>query len=114
MNIVLQITEKDLQKAPWVKEEVLRLAERLSTAEPAQPEKETRPATPQAESPAPEPTASETGPSIEEVRAAIAKVSRKHGTERAKAILRKFGAENLSALAQEHYAAALKEAEEAL
>lgn len=108
MNIVLQITEKDLQKAPWVKEEVLRLAERLSAAEPTQPEKELRPA-PQPEAPAPEP-----GISIEDVRAAIAKVSRKHGTERAKAILRKFGAENLSALAQEHYAAAMKEAEEAL
>lgn len=110
MNIVIQITEKDMQKGSWVREEMLRLAERLSGAEamplPEPAQEAPAPAKPDA---APEPTVS-----VEEVRAAIAKVSRKHGTERAKAILRKFGAENLSALAREHYAAAMKEAEEAL
>lgn len=110
MNIVFQITEKDMQKGPWVREEIIRLAERLAGTEaapmPWDVQEKPKPA-------APEPL-SEPEVSIEEVRAAIAKVSRKHGAERAKAILRKFGAENLSALAAEHYAAAMKEAEEAL
>lgn len=110
MNIVFQITEKDMQKGPWVREEIIRLAERLAGTEavpmPWDVQEKPKPA-------APEPP-SEPAVSIEEVRAAIAKVSRKRGAERAKAILRKFGAENLSALAAEHYAAAMKEAEEAL
>lgn len=115
MNIVLQITEKDLQKGSWVKEEVLRIAERLAGAEPAEPEKDSHQA-PLPETPAPEPVApaAEPGIGIEDVRAAIVKVSKKHGTERAKEILRKFGVENLSALEAAHYAAALAEAEAAL
>ena len=52
--------------------------------------------------------------SIEEVRAALAKVSKKHGAEAAKAILRKHGAENLSGLDATFYAAVLEEAKEVL
>lgn len=113
MNIIFQITEKDLQKGDWVLGEVLRLAGRLSGLHPEPGKTAQKPAqeNPEPEKPdaVPEPTIS-----IEEVRAAVAKVSRKHGSERAKAILRKFGAENLSALAAEHYEAAMKETEEAL
>lgn len=118
MNIVFQITEKDMQKGSWVREEVMRLAERIAAAEAlAGTTSHTQEATtakepdPITENPAPEP---EVPVSVEEVRAVLAKVSRKHGAERAKAILQKFGAENLSSLAAGHYAAAMKEAEEAL
>ena len=51
---------------------------------------------------------------LEELRAIIAKVSKKHGVEKAKGILHKFGVTNLSALDAKHYAAAMKEAEGAL
>lgn len=117
MNIILQITEKDLQKGAWVREEVMRLAERLAAAEMLAGTTSSSGKEPEAGNPAgttEDPTSIPEPVSIEEVRAAIAKVSRKHGAERAKAILRKFGAENLSALDMGLYAAAKKEAEEAL
>lgn len=114
MNIVLQITEKDMQKGTWVLDEVGRLAGLLSgTAKPDEPNPMSWDVQENPKPAAPEPP-SVPAVGIEEVRAAVAKVSRKHGSERAKAILRKFGAENLSALAAEHYEAAMKEAEEAL
>lgn len=52
--------------------------------------------------------------SIEEVRAAIAKVSKKHGAATAKKILQNYGAENLSGLDEKFYAAALEEAKAVL
>lgn len=48
--------------------------------------------------------------SIEELRAEIAKVSKKQGAARAKAILQKYGAESLSTLDPAHYAAAMEDA----
>lgn len=117
MNIIFQITEKDMQKGPWVREEIIRLAERLAATEMLAGTTSYSGKGPEAEEPAgttEDPTSIPEPVSIEEVRAAIAKVSRKHGAERAKAILRKFGAENLSALDMGLYAAAMKEAEDAL
>ena len=52
--------------------------------------------------------------SIEEVRAAIAAVNKKHGKEKAKGILQKYGADTLSALDKKYYAAALEDAKGAL
>jgi hypothetical protein len=48
-------------------------------------------------------------PTLEEVRAAMADKSRDGHREAVKAIITKYGANNLSALDPKHYAAALKE-----
>ena len=48
-------------------------------------------------------------PSLEEVRAAMADKSRDGHREAVKAIITKYGANNLSSLDSKHYAAALKE-----
>ena len=48
-------------------------------------------------------------PTLEEVRAAMADISRDGHREAVKAIITKYGANNLSSLDPKHYAAALKE-----
>lgn len=58
--------------------------------------------------------AAEVTVSIEELRAAIAKVSKKHGAAAAKKILQDHGAESLSALDPKFYAVALEEAKAVL
>ena len=57
----------------------------------------------------PEKAAEEKQPTLEEVRAAMADKSRDGHREAVKAIITKYGANNLSALDPKHYAAALKE-----
>lgn len=117
MDVVITINEQDLMKNPGILDMVKGFAERL--AEPAAEVRESNPAaqkeTPVAQTPkeVAEPVAESTV-SIEEVRAALAKVSKKHGAEAAKAILRKHGAENLSGLDATFYAAVLEEAKEVL
>lgn len=129
MDVVITINEQDLMKNPGILDMVKGFAERL--AEPAAGVRESNPAAqkiePQKETPVAqtprdvaqtpkevaEPVAesgAEITVSIEEVRAALAKVSKKHGAEAAKAILRKHGAENLSGLDDTLYAAVLEEA----
>ena len=88
--------------ADWYAEEMEAESEQEAPAEPEQEE------APVAEEGA------EIVVSIEEVRAAIAQVNKKHGAKKAKAILQKFGAESMSALDKKHYAAALEEAKGAL
>ena len=126
MDVVITINEQDLMKNPGILDMVKGFAERL--AEPAAEVRESNPAVqkiePQKETPVAqtqkevaEPVAesgAEITVSIEEVRAALAKVSKKHGAEAAKAILRKHGAENLSGLDDTLYAAVLEEAKEVL
>lgn len=122
MDVVITINEQDLMKNPGILDMVKGFAERL--AEPAAEARESNPAVqkiePQKETPVvqtpkevAEPVA-EITVSIEEVRAALAKVSKKHGAEAAKAILRKHGAENLSGLDATFYAEVLEEAKEVL
>lgn len=117
MDVVITINEQDLMKNPGILDMVKGFAERL--AEPAAEVRESNPAaqkeTPVAQTPkeVAEPVAesgAEITVSIEEVRAVLAKVSKKHGAEAAKAILRKHGAENLSGLDDTLYAAVLEEA----
>jgi hypothetical protein len=122
MDVVITINEQDLMKNPGILDMVKGFTERLSEPVPevresnhlvqeTEPQKET----PVAQTPkeVAEPVA-EITVSVEEVRAALAKVSKKHGAEAAKAILRKHGAENLSGLDATFYAAVLEEAKEVL
>lgn len=122
MDVVITINEQDLMKNPGILDMVKGFAERLAepvpegresnpTVQKTEPQKET----PVAQTPkeVAEPVAESTV-SVEEVRAALAKVSKKHGAEAAKAILRKHGAENLSGLDATFYAAVLEEAKEVL
>ena len=122
MDVVITINEQDLMKNPGILDMVKGFAERLAepaaegqksnpTVQETEPQKET----PVAQTPkeVAEPVAESTV-SIEEVRASLAKVSKKHGAEAAKAILRKHGAENLSGLDATFYAAVLEEAKEVL
>ena len=57
-------------------------------------------------------TPTEKQPTLEDVRAAMADKSRDGHREAVKAIITKYGANNLSSLDPKHYAAALKEAGE--
>lgn len=138
MEVVITINEKDLMKNPSIidmvkgfahslespkaesvateptKESVAEATVDTSTAEPA--EEQAPWEEPTTEQPA-EPMAEEGAEitiSIEEVRAAIAKVSKKHGAATAKKILQNYGAENLSNLDVKFYAAALEEAKAVL
>lgn len=97
----------DLDAAPaeWLADEMAYEAD--AEEAPAEPEQEA-PAEPVAEEGA------EIAVSIEEVRAAIAAVNKKHGKEKAKGILQKYGADTLSALDKKYYAAALEDAKGAL
>lgn len=135
MEIVITINEKDLMKNPSIidmvkgfarslespkansvaaesiKESVAEATADTSAAEEQAPWEEPtaeQPAVPMAEEGA------EITISIEEVRAAIAKVSKKHGAATAKKILQNYGAENLSGLDAKFYAAALEEAKAVL
>lgn len=138
MEVVITINEKDLVKNPSIldmvkgfarslespkadsavaepiKESVTEATADISAAEPTEEQAtqeepaEAQPAEPMAEEGA------EITISIEEVRAAIAKVSKKHGAATAKKILQNYGAENLSGLDEKFYAAALEEAKAVL
>lgn len=133
MDVVITINEQDLMKNPGILDMVKGFAERLAepvpegqesnpTVQKIEPQKETPVAqTPEDVAQTPkevaEPVAesgAEITVSIEEVRATLAKVSKKHGAEAAKAILRKHGAENLSGLDTALYATVLKEAKAVL
>ena len=138
MEVVITINEKDLMKNPSILDMVKGFARSLESPKTdsvaAEPVKESvaeatadtadtssaeerapweepteeQPAAPMAEGGA------EITISIEEVRAAIAKVSKKHGAATAKKILQNYGAENLSGLDAKFYAAALEEAKAVL
>ena len=133
MDVVITINEQDLMKNPGILDMVKGFAERLAepvpegresnpTVQKTEPQKETPVAqTPEDVAQTPKEVAesvaessAEITVSIEEVRAALTKVSKKHGAEAAKAILRKHGAENLSGLDATFYAAVLEEAKEVL
>jgi hypothetical protein len=64
---------------------------------------------PETKEPEVEEATEEKQPTLEEVRAAMADKSRDGHREAVKAIITKYGANNLSALDPKHYAAALKE-----
>ncbi len=130
MNIVIQIGEKDFQKGPWVLDKVMELTGLLTAedkeweslmqdaARLAEPEAvPSNTEAPKEKTPA-EPLVAEAGAeitvSMEEVRAALAKVSKKHGTAKAKEILTNHHATKVSDLAPRFYAAVRKAAEEVL
>lgn len=129
MNIVITINENDLMKNPNIIDMVKGFAHTLKedpkaeeigftqtpeetvgqsmAAEEKAPQEETA-----AEQPT-EPTAearAEVAVSIEELRAALAKVSKKHGAATARQLLQKYGAESISALEAKFYAVILEEA----
>lgn len=135
MEVVITINEKDLMKNPSIldmvkgfarslespkansvaaesiKESVAEATADTSAAEEQAPWEEPtteQPAVPMAEEGA------EITISIEEIRAAIAAVNKKHGAATAKKILQNYGAENLSGLDAKFYAAALEEAKAVL
>jgi acylphosphatase len=83
-----------LKEAPKKKSKAKVKAEESETKEP-EPEVEEVP--------------EEKQPTLEEVRAAMADKSRDGHREAVKAIITKYGANNLSSLDPKHYAAALKE-----
>lgn len=58
-----------------------------------------------------EPPAEEV-PSLEEVRAVLAQVGKKHGAAKAKELLAQFGASKLTNLSSNHYAAVMRAAKE--
>ncbi len=127
MNIVITIEEKDIMKNPDILDMAKSFARSLeepAEAQPVEPVAEAPEVAP-AEEPAEEPTmeqpaesvaeeGAEVTISIEEVRAAIAKVSKKHGAATAKQILKNYGADNLSGLDEKFYSAALEEAKAVL
>lgn len=133
MDVVITINEKDLLKNTCILDALKEFAKGLKDPEAAAVSEEAAYTEPVEEQKAPEETtepaaekavteqevsaeqpAEEQTVTLEELRAAIAKVSKKHGVEKAKGILHKFGVTNLSALDAKHYAAAMKEAEGAL
>ncbi len=81
-----------------------RAAEAINTAADILAEMFRTPATPKAEPPAPT-------MSLPEVRAILAEKSRAGHTAEIKALLQKYGADKLSAIAPEHYAALVADAE---
>lgn len=138
MEVVITINEKDLMKNPSILDMVKGFARSLESPKAdsvaTEPAKESvaeataetsigelaeeqapreEPTTEQPAAPMAEEGA-EITISIEEVRAAIAKVSKKHGAATAKKILQNYGAENLSHLDAKFYAAALEEAKAVL
>lgn len=138
MEVVITINEKDLMTNPSIldmvkgfarslespkansvaaesiKESVAEATADTSAAEPVEEQAPwEEPTTEQPAAPMAEEGA-EITISIEEVRAAIAKVSKKHGAATAKKILQNYGAENLSDLDEKFYAAALEEAKAVL
>lgn len=129
MNIVITINENDLMKNPNIIDMVKGFARTLKEAPKAeeigftQTPEETVGQSMAAEEKAPqeetaaeqptEPTAeagAEVAVSIEELRAALAKVSKKHGAATARQLLQKYGAESISALEAKFYAVILEEA----
>lgn len=130
MNIVIQIGEKDFQKGPWVMDKVMELTGLLTAedkeweslwqdaAHLTEPAAESSNAEASQEETPAEPPVAEAGAeitvSMEEVRAALAKVSKKYGAAKAKEILTSHHATKVSDLAPQFYAAVRKAAEEVL
>lgn len=129
MNIVITINENDLMKNPNIIDMVKGFARTLKEAPKAEeigftqtPEETVGQAmaaeekAPQEEAAAEQPTeptaeaGAEVAVSIEELRAALAKVSKKHGAATARQLLQKYGAESISALEAKFYAVILEEA----
>lgn len=126
MDVVITINEQDLMKNPGILDMVKGFAESLAKPIPETQESnptvlkiEPRKETPVAQTPeeVAEPVAesgAEITVNIEEVRATLAKVGKKHSAAAAKAILQKHGAENLSGLDTALYATVLEEAKAVL
>lgn len=126
MDVVITINEQDLMKNPGILDMVKGFAESLAEPVPEtndsnptvlkiEPLKETPVAqTPEEDAEPVAESSAEVTVSIEEVRATLAKVGKKHGAAAAKAILQKNGAENLSGLDTAFYAAVLEEAKAVL
>ena len=126
MDVVITINEQDLMKNPGILDMVKGFAESLAKPIPETQESnptvlkiEPRKETPVAQTPeeVAEPVAesgAEITVNIEEVRATLAKVVKKHSAAAAKAILQKHGAENLSGLDTALYATVLEEAKAVL
>lgn len=132
MDIVITINENDLMKNPNIIDMVKGFANSLkdtkaetenigfthTPTEPVKAEAEEQapweePAAEQATEPVAD-TGAEVAISIEELRAALAKVSKKHGAATARQLLQKHGAESISALEAKFYAAVLEEAKAVL
>lgn len=114
MEFVIRLSEKDVLAHPELLDVIKGLAGHSAVPKTAaeqvapasMPEKAVaEPPAEKAASPAEEPAVG-----IEEVRAALAKVSKEHGTAHAKALLQQHGAENLSGLDASLYAVVLAEA----
>lgn len=104
----------DLKSLAGSIETLARSMEDGGPIETNEPEKETKKKSKQATKAkakeAPKAAPKEKQPTLEEVRAVMADKSRDGHREAVKAIITKYGANNLSSLDPEHYAAALKEA----
>lgn len=126
MDVVITINEQDLMKNPGILDMVKGFAESLAKPVPETQESnptvlkiEPRKETPVAQTPeeVAEPVAesgAEITVSIEEVRATLAKVGKKHGAAVAKEIMKKYGADKLSEVDTAFYAAVLEEAKAVL
>ena len=126
MDVVITINEQDLMKNPSILDMVKGFAESLAGSvpeandnNPTVLEIELLKEAPVAQTPEEvaepiEESGAEITVSIEEVRATLAKVGKKHGAAAAKAILQKHGTENLSGLDTAFYAAVLEEAKAVL
>lgn len=118
MEFVIKLNEKDVLAHPelldmikgWVEHSAVPKTAAEQVAPASVPERAVTEPPAEKASPAAEPPAEEPAVGIEEVRAALAKVSKEHGTARAKALLQQHGAENLSGLDASLYAAVLAEA----
>jgi cell division septation protein DedD len=91
------------------------LVQSMEESEPVtteEPEKETKRKSKTTTKTKAKETPTEKQPTLEDVRAAMAEKSRDGHREAVKAIITKYGANNLSSLDSKHYAAALKEAGE--
>jgi cell division septation protein DedD len=91
------------------------LVQSMEESEPVtteEPEKETKRKSKTTTKTKAKETPTEKQPTLEDVRAAMAEKSRDGHREAVKAIITKYGANNLSSLDPKHYAAALKEAGE--
>lgn len=98
-------TTEEGAPADWLAEEMEREAEEQAPWEEPAAEQPTEPVAD---------AGAEVTISIEELRAALAKVSKKHGAATARQLLQKHGAESISALEAKFYAVVLEEAKAVL
>lgn len=118
MNIIFQITEKDMQKGTWVLDEVGRLAELLSGTLPEKPvseNKETAGNTEQETITPEQPNV----PAVDEnyrveVRKTLAELNKKAGKNIASELIKGFGAEKLTEVTLTDLPALMEKAKEAL